>query len=86
MQRDPSTRANIFLCWSDSGVGDPEFYAKILKPLEAELDAYAAKVKPDMTDADVAEIYTKAYPRWKGIVHEIDELRRKYLTEQLTAE
>lgn len=86
VQRDPSTRANIFLCWSDSGVGDPEFYAKILKPLEAELDAYAAKVKPDMTDADVAEIYTKAYPRWKGIVHEIDELRRKYLTEQLTAE
>ncbi len=68
--------------WADPVVGDPDFYKASLKPLEEELTAYSKRVKPDMTDADVNEIYEKAVPRWIGLKHEIDRLRREYLTKK----
>ena len=37
-----------------------------------------------MGEAEVAKVYTEALPRWKGLPHEVDELRRKYLSERIT--
>ncbi len=74
---------NLFEVWGDSEIGDPEFYQTVLKPIETELDFYAAKVKPDMSDEDVNLVYSKAFPRMKGLYHEIDELRRQYMTNRL---
>ena len=65
--------------WADPVVGDPAFYEASLKPLEAELKAYAKRVTPEMTDADVNDIYEHAVPRWIGLKHVIDRLRREYL-------
>jgi hypothetical protein len=70
--------------WGDPVVGDPEFYEECLKPLEAELKAQAAKVKPDMSDDEVNEVYEKGAKVWIGLDHEIDALRREWLLGKLT--
>lgn len=70
--------------WGDSVVGDPEFYEECLKPLEAELKAQAAKVKPDMSDDEVNEVYEKGAKVWIGLDHEIDALRREWLLGKFT--
>ncbi len=70
--------------WADPEIGDPAFYEASLKPLKEELADYAARIKPDMTDADVNELYEKGLVRMKGLKYEIDRLRREYLARQLT--
>ena len=70
--------------WGDPVVGDPEFYEECLKPLEAELKAQAAKVRPDMSDDEVNEVYEKGAKVWIGLDHEIDALRREWLLGKLT--
>ncbi len=81
--RNPRTTENLFELWGDEQIGDPDFYAEYLAPMQKELDAYANLVKADMSDEDVAKVYSEALPKWKGLTHEIDELRRKYLMERL---
>lgn len=83
VKRDPATRENLFDIWADSEIGDPDFFKTKLLPLQKELDGYAARVKADMSDADVADIYANALPRWIGLPHEIDLLRRQYLEHQM---
>ena len=70
---------DVFERWADPEVGDPAFYAAALKPLEAELAGYAKMVTPEMSDADVELLFAKAMPRWCGLKHEIDALRRDWL-------
>ena len=70
--------------WGDPVVGDPEFYESALKPLEATLKAEAAKVKADMSDAEVNEVYEKGAKVWIGLDHRIDELRQKWLLKKFT--
>ena len=70
--------------WADPVVGDPEFYAAVLKPIESRLNALSAKVTPTMTDEEVAEIYENGAKVWIGLKHEIDALRRNWLLDQLT--
>ncbi len=81
--RDPGIKEDLFQCWEDPEIGDPEFYAQRLAPLKKELDSYVVLVKADMSDADVAKVYSEALPRWKGLAHEVDELRREYLAERI---
>ena len=68
--------------WSDPVMGDPEFYEAVLKPVESELRAEAARVRPDMSDAEVNEVYEKGAKRWIGLRHEIDALRRQWLLDK----
>ena len=70
--------------WADAEIGDPGFYSACLKPLQEELAGYAARIKPDMTDGDVNEIYEKGLIRMKGLKYEIDRLRREYLARKFT--
>lgn len=81
--RDPGVKENLFSCWADAEIGDPAFYETCLKPLEEELDGYAKRVKPGMSDEEVADLFVHALPRWKGLPHEVDKLRREYLAERL---
>ena len=75
-------RLDRFDKWADQEIGDPEFYNEVLKPIEKELQDYAKMVKPEMTDDDVNRVFEKALPRWLGISHEIDQLRRTWLQSQ----
>lgn len=68
--------------WADPVIGDPAFYRDSLEPLEQKLAAYAKRVTPEMTDADVNDIYEHAVPLWIGLKHVIDRLRRNYLMDK----
>ena len=68
--------------WGDPVVGDPEFYAAKLAPLEAALKAEAAKVKPEMSDDEVNEVYEKGAKVWIGLDHVVDGLRQDWLREK----
>ena len=70
--------------WGDSVVGDPEFSAAVLKPLEAALKAEAAKVTATMSDDEVNEVYEKGAKVWIGLDHEIDALRQAWLLKKFT--
>ena len=72
--------------WQDDVVGDPEFYAACLKDLHARLEKDAARVKTDMSDAEVNEVFESSLATWLGLRHEIDRRRRLYLLDKLTDE
>ena len=72
-------RLDRFDKWADPEIGDLEFYEEVLKPLETELKGYAKMVTPEMTDDEVNLVFERALPRWIGLSHEIDALRRDWL-------
>lgn len=74
-----SAQEGVFDHWQDDGVGDPAFYEKCLKPLVAELDAAAERVKVGMTDADVKELSEKYLSRFLNVRYEVARLRAAYL-------
>ena len=76
-------RLDRFEKWNDVAVGDPEFYAEVLKPIETELDGYVKKVSLEMSDDDVNLVFEKALGRWLGIKHEIDALRKDWLAAKM---
>ena len=80
----PSATMNVFEYWKDPGVGDRAFYDKCLAPLEAELKGYAARVKEDMSDAEVNEVFSKGLVRWINLRDTIEGLHRRYLAEKFT--
>ena len=80
----PFGALDYFETWADREIGDPAFYAECLKPLETELADYAKRIKPDMTDEDVNEVYEKGLVRIKGLKYELDRLRRAYLARKMT--
>ncbi|MBR3086863.1 MAG: hypothetical protein IKH04_10730, partial [Kiritimatiellae bacterium] len=55
----PSATMNLFDFWKDPAVGNPEFYDKYLRPLQQELAGYASRVREDMTDAEVDDLYLR---------------------------
>lgn len=82
--RSSHEQLSAFDRWGDPVVGDPEFYQSALKPLEAQLQAEAAKVRAEMTDAEVNEVYEKGAKIWIGLDHEIDCLRQAWLLNRFT--
>lgn len=82
--RSSHEQLSAFDRWGDPVVGDPEFYQSALKPLEAQLQAEAAKVRAEMTDAEVNEVYEKGAKIWIGLDHEIDRLRQAWLLNRFT--
>ncbi len=77
-------RLDRFDKWADEAIGDPAFYAEALQPLQEELDGYAKRIVPEMTDEQVNEVFDSALARMKGLKHEIDALRRNWLQRSLT--
>jgi hypothetical protein len=69
--------------WKDPELGDPAFYAECIAPLVARLDPYASRVKPDMTDEEVMDVYENAAKDWLNIEFIVSDLRRRYLERTL---
>ena len=80
----PSATMNLFDYWKDPAVGDPGFYEKYLRPLQQKLAGYASRVREDMTDAEVDEVFVKGFMRWKNLRDSIEVLHRRYLAEKFT--
>ncbi len=68
--------------WGDPELGDREFNASTIVPLQKTLDAYLELVKPDMTDADVDMLFEKAVPQWMNIRYVVASLRRDELVRR----
>ena len=70
--------------WKDDEVGDPAFYAAKIQPIVDELDGYAARIKNDMTDAEVLLLADIALPRWANLPYTVARLRADWLEDSLT--
>ncbi len=68
--------------WRDSDLGDPAFYDAELAPLCARFDELAAKVRLEMTDAEVDAIYDEAVPSLLNLKFVIEARRTAYLERQ----
>lgn len=77
-------QGGVFDFWQDDAVGDPDFYNEVLKPLEAELDEAAARVKVGMPDAEVVSLTENYLQRWRDIRFTVGRLRAEYLKRGLT--
>ena len=69
--------------WKDPVLGDPAFYNECLKPVVARLDPYAGRVKADMTDEDVMDVYDNAAKEWMNIEFIVSRLRERYIERTL---
>ncbi len=79
-------QGGVFDYWKDKALGDPEFYEKVLKPLEERLDKGVERVKFDMTDDDVRDIAEHYLKDWVDIRYTVGRLRATYLRERLSEE
>ena len=79
-------QGGVFDYWKDKALGDPEFYEKVLKPLEERLDKGVERVKFDMTDDDVRDIAEHYLKDWIDIRYTVGRLRATYLKERLSEE
>lgn len=80
------SRINWFLYWGDLAIGDPEFSNEALGAVSGELGKLVGRIKPDMTDADVNEVYDQGLVRIKGLKHELDRLRKDWLMKKYCTE
>lgn len=76
--RDPNANGCLDF-WRDPKLGDRDFYFARLKALEDDLCAWADRVKPGMTDADVDAVFDKAVFRWLNIDYIVARERADYL-------
>ncbi len=72
--------------WKDPELGDPAFYEECIKPLVDRLRPYQSRVKPDMTDAEVMDVYEKVAKEWMNIEFIVSHLRQRYLERKLIGE
>ena len=70
--------------WTNAEIGDPAFYASILKPVVEKLDAAAARVSVGMDDATVDELSGSVLPAWHNFTFDVQRLRADYLRRLLT--
>ena len=69
--------------WKDPELGDPEFYKECVEPLVKRLDTYTGKVKADMSDEDVMEVYENAAREWMNIDFVVSSLRSRYIKQKM---
>jgi len=81
-RRELSPKNGAVEIWQDPELGDRQFYAEVVKPLQATLDGYLATVTPDMTAEEVDLLYAEAVPRWMNITYLLADLRRDYLDDR----
>ena len=81
-----SPQLGVFDHWKDTAIGDPAFYAEVLKPLEERLDGVAARVKIGMSDDEVKEIVENHFAEFHDIRFTVARLRTEYLAKKRLAE
>ena len=72
--------------WADPELGDQAFYLAKVKPLVDAIRPYADRIKPGMTDEDVADIWGHAGRAMLNVEHDVARLRREWLEEKLTGD
>ena len=82
--RAPGGRESVFEFWKAAALGDPAFYAAVLKPLEERLDKGLEKVKAGMSDDDVRDIAQNYLQEWRDVRFTVARLRAAYVTEKLS--
>jgi len=70
--------------WRDTQLGDPEFDREVIQPLKAKYDAYAARIKPDMTDDEVNTVYSEAFHFMFNTKFILERMRTDYLQDKMT--
>ena len=65
--------------WQNEEVGDPVFYANVLKPLVENLDKASARVTAEMDNETIDTLAQTALPAWHNLTFEIQRLRAEYL-------
>lgn len=77
-----SSRGGFVENWSDPELGDREFYLECVEPMIKRLDEAAGKIKFEMTDAEVNEVFDQAAETMFNINYKVAEMRREYLDEK----
>ena len=77
-------RLDVFAKWADAEIGDPDFSATELVPLEKELSDAMSGVTPEMSDGEVNRIFEAALVKCRSLKHEIDALRKRWLQRKFT--
>ena len=77
-------QGGVFDFWQDDALGDPAFYEQCLRPLEAKLDAAAARARVGMPDAEVETLAQDYLAQWRDIRYTVARLRTEYLARGLT--
>ncbi len=86
-RRELSSRdGGILEHWADPELGDPEFNKKVIVPFMEKYGAYNAMIKTGMTDAEVNKVFDEAFYTMINTRFIVQELRNRYLQDQLTAE
>lgn len=80
-----STLGGLVEHWRDPELGDVEFYRRTVRPFKEKFDAYAAAIKPDMTDAEVNRVFDEAYAVLNNANFVMQEMRTKYLEAKHTS-
>ena len=70
--------------WSDPELGDQEFYLAEVEPLVRKVNADSKRIKADMTDAEVNEIYDRWGETMFNVRFVIAEMRRAWLERKMT--
>lgn len=68
--------------WADAELGDPEFFQARVLPYLNRLDAYAERVRQDITMSEVNTLFKEAVPGWMEIEHDVAAMRAEYLQDK----
>lgn len=85
--RAKNSRVNGYVeIWMDPELGDQEFYLAEVKPLVDRIDADVSRIKPEMTDAEVNEIYDRSAETMLNVDYVVAAMRRAWLERKMTSE
>ena len=85
-RRESAIGSGEITTWKDREIGDPEFYAKALKPFVDKLEADAKLLTDDADAATVDRLFKEDMGPWADFKYYADEIREKYLRTKLTDE
>lgn len=68
--------------WQDAELGDPEFYAKALKPEVDRLNELGKLVTDNMSAPTVNKLWIEAVPYWFDFQYRASKIRAQYLNDR----
>jgi len=74
-----NSRNGYLEIWQDPELGDQTFFHEVIEPLQTRLGSYLPRVKFEMTDAEVEDVFENAAVEWMNINYIVSALRRDYL-------
>lgn len=85
-RKELSSKNGCIEQWMDPELGDLKFNAEVMEPFKKKYGAYLDRIKAEMTDADVKEIFNDAYSVLINTKYVVSELRRNWLEKQFVEE